>query len=337
MPIASRAPAPSAPNAPNAAVNVSAAPHARDAAARADGLASSPAAQPLHDNAVFSALTQSRASLERACVLGDGLGLALWRNRHDDTAYARPGHHTMSMYLEGGHATYRRDAPDRKGAPDRLCVLPAEHESSWHVGGDQRFLHLYFQPEHLAWHCVRVLDAEPRALQLQDRLFAEDPTLAGLSRRLVMLDWQDIDSRMIGNALAHEAVTHLLLTHGTRRPLAQWRGGLSGAVRRRVADWIDAHPAANPTLGELAELADLSEFHFARMFRVSFGMPPHAWIMRARLERARALLGNSRLSLHEVASQAGFASTSHLGNRFRAAFGFTPGQWRAAANSSAGL
>ncbi len=292
------------------------------------------ARQPLHDNAVFSALTQSRASLERACVLGDGLGLALWRNRHDDTAYARPGHHTMSMYLEGGHSTYRRDMPERKGAPDRLCLLPADHESSWHVGGTQRFLHLYFQPEHLAWHCVRVLDAEPRALQLQDRLFAEDPVLVMLSRRLAALDWLDADCRMAGNAMAHEAVTHLLLSHGARKPSADWRGGLSSIARRRLVDWIDAHPATNPTLRELAALADLSEFHFARMFRVSFGMPPHVWVMRTRLERARSLLGNGRLSLQQVASRAGFASASHLSNRFRAAYGVTPGQWRAATGFS---
>lgn len=294
----------------------------------------SDATQPLHRNAVFSALTQSRASLERACVLGDGLGLALWQNGHDDTAYAQPGHHTMSMYLEGGYSTYRRDAPDRKGGPERLCLMPAGHESSWHVGGTQRFLHLYFQPEHLAWHCVRVLDTEPRGLQLQDRLFAEDAVLTDLSRRLVALDWQDVDSRMIGNALAHQAVTHLLLSHGARQPLTDWRGGLSAVARRRVTEWIDAHPATNPTLGELAALVDLSEFHFARMFRISFGMPPHVWVMRARVERARALLRNHRLSLQQVADQAGFASASHFNNRFRTAFGVTPGQWRAAEDFS---
>ena len=283
----------------------------------------------LHDNAVFSALTQSRASLERACALGDGLGLALWRNRMDDTAYARPGHHTMSVYLEGGFSTYRRDAPDRKGAPDRVCLLPADHESRWHVGGTQRFLHLYFQPEHLAWHCARVLDMEPRALQLQDRLFAEDDALVALTRRLVALDWDAADVRMAANAMAHEAVTRMLLSHGARRPSVDWRGGLSAGARRRVTEWVHAHPAANPSLGDLARLVDLSEYHFARMFRISFGMPAHAWIMRARLARACALLGDGRLSLQQVAERAGFASASHFNNRFRAAYGVTPGLARA--------
>lgn len=285
---------------------------------------------PLRHHAVFNALTGSRASLERATALGDGLGLALWRNRHDDTAYAQPGHHTLSVYLEGGHSTYRLDQPGNLGAPGRLCVLPADHESRWHVGGTQRFLHLYFDPGYVAWHCIRLLDREPRGLQLRDLTFAQDPYLFALGQRLAVLDWQAPDARMTGNALAHDAVTHLLLSHAAHRPGTDWRGGLSVTARRAVRDWIEAHPEQNPTLGELAALAGLSEYHFARMFRVSFGMPPHAWILRARLQRAMWLLSDARLPLNEVAARAGFASASHFNNRFRTAFGITPGAWRAA-------
>jgi len=292
-------------------------------------------ADPLSRHAVFAALADSRASLERGAPLGDGLGMAVWRNRHDDTGYSQPGHHTMSVYLEGGYATYRQDQPGNRGAPGRLCLLPADHESRWHVGGAQRFLHLYFQPEYLAWHCVRVLDREPRGLQLRDLTFADDPYLFALSRQLAALDWLQPDARMAGNALAHEAVSHLLLAHGTQARGADWRGGLSAAARRHVRDWIEANPERNPTLGELAALAGLSEYHFARMFRVSFGMPPHAWILRARLERARRLLAQPRLSLHEVGVRAGFASASHLNNRFRTAFGVTPGAWRTSRGSGA--
>ncbi|SOY69570.1 putative transcription regulator, AraC family [Cupriavidus taiwanensis] len=272
---------------------------------------------PLQRHAVFAALSGSRASLERAAALGDGLGVALWRNRNDSTGYARPGHHTMSVYLQGGHATYRRDQPSNKGAPGRLCLLPADHESRWHVGGPQRFLHLYFRPETLAWHCVRLLDREPRSVALRDLTFADDPRLHALSQRLAALDWLLPEARMAGNALAHEAVSHLVLTHAGRAAPSDWRGGLSAQARRIVRDWIESHPESNPTLGQLAALAGLSEFHFARMFRVSFGMPPHAWVLQTRLERAQRMLADRRRPLHEVAARAGFASASHLNRRFR--------------------
>ncbi|SOY59597.1 helix-turn-helix domain-containing protein [Cupriavidus taiwanensis] len=284
---------------------------------------------PLQRHAVFAALSGSRASLERAAALGDGLGVALWRNRNDSTGYARPGHHTMSVYLQGGHATYRRDQPANRGAPGRLCLLPADHESRWHVGGPQRFLHLYFRPETLAWHCVRLLDREPRSVVLRDLTFADDPCLHALSQRLAALDWLLPEARMAGNALAHEAVSHLVLTHAGRAAPTDGRGGLSARARRAVRDWIEGHPESNPTLGELAALVGLSEFHFARMFRVSFGMPPHAWVLQTRLERAQRLLADPRRPLREVAARAGFASASHLNRRFQAAFGVTPGAWRA--------
>ncbi|BDB28608.1 hypothetical protein CTP10_R60190 [Cupriavidus sp. P-10] len=72
---------------------------------------------PLQRHAVFAALTGSRASLERAAVLGDGLGLALWRNRDDDTANAHPGHHTLSVYLDPAGAARARPSPAGRTAP----------------------------------------------------------------------------------------------------------------------------------------------------------------------------------------------------------------------------
>ncbi|WP_439686834.1 helix-turn-helix domain-containing protein [Cupriavidus oxalaticus] len=56
---------------------------------------------------------------------------------------------------------------------------------------------------------------------------------------------------------------------------------------------------------------------------------------RASLERARQLLGAPRPGLHEAAARAGFASASPLTHRFRAAFGVTPGTWRAGLPPSA--
>ncbi|WP_447532028.1 helix-turn-helix domain-containing protein, partial [Pseudomonas aeruginosa] len=67
----------------------------------------------------------------------------------------------------------------------------------------------------------------------------------------------------------------------------------------------------------LAELAALSEYHFARMFRVSFGLPPHRYVLERRLARARALLAYYAQSLQEVSQAIGFDSTSHLNLRVR--------------------
>lgn len=77
----------------------------------------------------------------------------------------------------------------------------------------------------------------------------------------------------------------------------------------------------------------LSEYHFARMFSTSFGLPPHRYVLQRRLLRARDLLLHSALPLGEIALACGFASASHFSNRFRQAFGAPPGLLRAARQS----
>lgn len=85
------------------------------------------------------------------------------------------------------------------------------------------------------------------------------------------------------------------------------------------------------TLADLAVQAALSEFHFARMFRASMGITPHAWVAQRRLARACELLrGSPRkpLSLEHVAAACGYSHASHLSRRFREELGTTPARFR---------
>jgi len=108
-----------------------------------------------------------------------------------------------------------------------------------------------------------------------------------------------------------------------RRPLPALRGGLAPAARRRVLERIEVSLAAPggpaPCLAAMAEAACLSEYHFARMFKTSFGCSPHAWVMQRRLERARTLLADGRHTLDEVARRCGYAHLSHLNAALRRA------------------
>ena len=101
-------------------------------------------------------------------------------------------------------------------------------------------------------------------------------------------------------------------------------------MRRRLRDYIEAHLADAITLGDLSDVACLSEFHLSRMFRASFGMPPHAWVAARRADLARALLRTTTLPLDAIAERAGYADASHFGHRFRAAVGASPLAYRRA-------
>lgn len=281
---------------------------------------------------IFDVLSHSRARLLAGAPLGDGFAAACWFNADDAPSYRRPGHHTLSLYLEGGHGTYRREAPSLRGEPGRICILPAGHESHWVVESPQRFMHLYFDVAQLAPLALRLLDREPRDIALPELTFIDDPRLARPLHALATLDWSDPQARLQGNAWCHEALAQLLLSRAGRAAPERCRGGLAPATRRRVADWIEAHLDRALSVGQLAELAALSEHHFARMFRLTFGMAPHAWVLQRRLARAQTLL-HGDATLDRIARDCGLSSAAHLVRRFRARMGMTPGDYRRAVRS----
>jgi len=281
-------------------------------------------------HAVFHTMSQTDATLERFAWLGDGLAAAIWQRRVNEevTAYSQPGHHTFSCYLGGGHRTERHNAPGQYGGPRLLCTLPDWHESQWVVRGDIRLLHVYFMPEHFTRRAVAELDREPRELTLSDRTYFEHGPLLALCDRLVATSWQGPDALLRANELTHETLSELLQSQAVQRRGIRLRGGLAPLVRRRLADYIETQLARTITLGELAQLACMSEFHLARMFRASFGMPPSAYVAARRLERARTLLKTSALPLQQVADACGYADLSHFSHRFRDAVGAPPGRYR---------
>lgn len=284
----------------------------------------------LDGHQVFQSLSSSpHARLEHVAELGDGLGAALWSNHHDARDYQGPSHHTLSCYLTGGTGTFRRETPSSKGAPDKLCILPAGHDSSWVINGEIRLAHLYVSPERFATSAVSLLDREPRELQLRESTFLEDAALASQFHQLVNLNWNEPGERLLGSSLAHEMLSHVLLTQVGLRQGLQIKGGLAPHLRRRLVEYIEQHLSTPLPLGELAQLASLSEYHFVRMFRESFGLPPHRYVLQRRLLRARELLLHSHQPLGEIALACGFSSASHFSNRFRQAFGGAPNLLRA--------
>ena len=292
----------------------------------------SAAGTPFGLQSVCHTLASANAHLDRFAWLGDGLAIALWTRdtKEAETVYERPGHHTLSCYLDGGYRTERQKMPGHYGAPSRLCALPGDHESRWWVRGHMHFMHLYFLPEHFTRRAVQELDREPRELTLADRTYFEDPRIASLCQSLVNEEWHSPDGLLRTNETAHEVLSLLLRGQGVRRANVALKGGLSAATRRRLRDYIDSHLAQPLTLGELSGVAALSEFHLARMFRESFGLPPAAWIAQQRLDRARTLLRTTTLPLAQIADQCGYANASHFSHRFREAVGVTPSAFRQA-------
>jgi AraC family transcriptional regulator len=97
----------------------------------------------------------------------------------------------------------------------------------------------------------------------------------------------------------------------------------------RVVDYIEANLTDDMSLETLAGIAALSPFHFARSFKAKLGEPPHRFVMRRRIERAKILLRTTPLAVAEIAYRVGWDNVSHFTQGFRSMAGVTPGQFRA--------
>jgi AraC family transcriptional regulator len=136
-------------------------------------------------------------------------------------------------------------------------------------------------------------------------------------------------SRQYAEALSLVLMHELIRLERTASvAVRQLRGGLPMWQRKRVADFIEGHLAEEISLTALADLADLSLYHFARAFTRSFGVPPHRYHMTRRMHHAKSLLQGPALSVTQIGAQIGFRETSSFTRAFRKFTGLTPSEYR---------
>jgi AraC family transcriptional regulator len=166
--------------------------------------------------------------------------------------------------------------------------------------------------------------------ELAPRLYFDDPVLRQTALKLEALieagrSGSGLYAEALGIVLAHEL---LRLNSGAVQAAPPMRGGLAGWQRRSVVQYIEENMSEQISLAELAELAQLSVFHFSRAFKRSFGMPPHRYHISRRIERAKTLLAKANQSVTEIALDMGFSDTSSFTAAFHKLVGRTPTEYR---------
>ncbi len=130
------------------------------------------------------------------------------------------------------------------------------------------------------------------------------------------------------DALAGVIAVHLARNYSGDRDAPPAYAGLAPHRLRRVVGFVDDHIGESLLVRQLAETVHMSAYHFARMFRKATGQPPHLFVTLRRIERAKRLLGDDRMSLGDVGATVGFQTQSHFTDVFRRHTGVTPGVFR---------
>jgi AraC family transcriptional regulator len=209
----------------------------------------------------------------------------------------------------------------------KLTFVPAGHDfRGWQKPRAlTRITYFYIDPRGLA-------DPELRfdEIEFKPRLFFSDRDLWETALKLkAQVDDPGSMPRQYAEALGIVLMHELVRVNGSAdRHEPASRGGLAGWQQKRVAGYIEEHATDDIPLATLAELAQLSPYHFSRSFKRSFGVPPHRYHATRRIERAKQLLANRELSVTAIALKVGFSETSTFTAAFHRLTGQTPSSYR---------
>lgn len=143
----------------------------------------------------------------------------------------------------------------------------------------------------------------------------ESPVIHSAMRNLwAICDDEGTPSRLLARAAGCEILAELCRLGGA--PLAPSKGGLAPWVKRRCLELMRDRLADDLSLDDLAAEAQLSSFHFSRMFKQSMGVPPRVYLTRLRVEKACQLLEQTDLRITDIALEVGYSSSQVLSRVF---------------------
>lgn len=235
-------------------------------------------------------------------------------------------HHFLDVHLGKSAATYEVagffEIGD-KAPPATFVFLPANGKRVIKASRSGWSIQLAFEPRLFG---VTGEDNHPR---LGMHCHVEDDVMIGIAQ-LVSGIWHSELPEPTRGQLA--AVAVLLIARAAHqlvhRPSVA--SGPSSASKRvqQVLDHIEQDLSASYTLGQLADIAGLSTYHFARLFRQSIGRSPHQYVVERRLAHAKRMLSLSDEPIVQIALDCGFGSQSHMTEVFKKILGTTPGAVR---------
>ncbi|ESA37411.1 transcriptional family [Leptolyngbya sp. Heron Island J] len=257
----------------------------------------------------------------------NGVHLGYYRHRPHELSETVSNQHLVLVHLET--PTWAEQGLDAQFRENQfqvgdILIVPAQmpHYARWDT--EHRYLILSLDPTAFL-NAVQSTGSWDRA-ELVPHFATADPLIHGIGLALkAELESSGLGGQLYADSLCTALLNHLIRHYTAQKPILSAQScGLPSYRLRQVLEYIDAYLDCKLSLADLATVAQMSPSHFTQLFKKSTGFTPHQYVIQHRVERARQLLVEGKLTIAEVALQVGFAHQSHLNRHFKRWFGVTP-------------
>jgi AraC family transcriptional regulator len=256
------------------------------------------------------------------------------QNPAGEGSYCNDAGHTVFISLAPRPIEYVQvqDGKTHTGLYQRgeILITPANTPLFVRWLGNENCLQIQLTTEFLQSIAQETLDRDRDRLELLPGFQIRDAQIEAIAMMLFAEHQQKhTDNGLYLDSLTNVLAVNLLHNHTASKPrLSIYEGGLPTRQLGKVLDYIDTYLDKNIKLANLAQLLDMSPFHFSRLFKQSIGMTPHQYLSQQRVERAKQLLKKTDRLIIDIALECGFSSHSHLSKQFRQITGITPKAYR---------
>jgi AraC family transcriptional regulator len=260
----------------------------------------------------------------------NGLGVVHYKLRPGELPEHQNKEHLITLSLGECRGQLRLASGFRPADrnPGSVCVIPSGHQFALKVDGESEHLAMLLDPSLVLRAATELLKSNH--VEVIESSVPSDPVINSIGLALLgELESENQNGRLYADSLANILALHLVRHYSnSSSAMPRFVGGLSGHKLRSVLNFIDANFGRDLNLAEIAEVAGMSTFHFAREFKRATGTTPHQHLMKLRIERAKQLLTSSKLPLVDVGFRSGFSHQSHFSRLFRKLTGTTPLSYR---------
>lgn len=242
--------------------------------------------------------------------------------RKDETLILVAGSTRMEARVMGRYYDWRY-------VPGDLILYPRHSESSGRWDSPAKIVLIDLAHQNIVDIASATLRGDPAHIEMLFRVGFNDPLLRHLATELHReMQNHSLFGQLFAESVATTMVLHLLRNYSNISALHEVGGGRLTTLQLRLVDeYIDAHLHHRIALADLAGCLHLSIPHFEKLFRATRHCPPYRYVLERRIERAKMLLSATRLPLHDVALECGFANQSHFTRHFTRFVGVSPARF----------